>query len=120
MDQAIEGNASKTTKSSIRLYCRADSQASERPHHCFHLLSEGQKSAKDFKLKFMSELAYATSLASRSDGGPEASVRQLEKFLKEDKYSEFKDQIYFSLGETVYPIDEARAKEYFMKKLCRQ
>ena len=115
LDQAIEGNASKNNKARYAYIAGQIHRLLKDPTTASTYFLKAKKSAKDFKLKFMSELAYATSLASRSDGGPEASVRQLEKFLKEDKYSEFKDQIYFSLGETVYPIDEARAKEYFMK-----
>ena len=115
LDQAIEGNASKNNKARYAFIAGQIHRLQKNPTAASAYFLKAKKYAKDFKLKFMSELAYATSLSARGNGGHEATVKQLEKFLKEDKYSEFKDQIYYSLGETVYPHDEALAKEYFMK-----
>lgn len=115
LDKAIEGNARKNDKARYAYIAGQIYRNLKKPAIASDYFLKAKKMAKVFKLKFMSELAYATTLAAKSSGGPEATIRQLEKFLKEDKYREFKDQIYFSLGESVYPTDKAKAREYFLE-----
>ncbi|HRG20490.1 MAG TPA: hypothetical protein PLQ57_05645 [Saprospiraceae bacterium] len=115
LDKAIEGNGRKNDKARYAYIAGQIHRLRKNPAVASDYFLKAKNNAKDFKLKFMSELAYATTLAAKSNGGPEATVRQLEKFLKEDKYREFRDQIYFSLGETVLPTDKAKAKEYFLE-----
>ncbi|MEI2738395.1 MAG: tetratricopeptide repeat protein [Chitinophagaceae bacterium] len=115
LDKAIAGNGRKNDKARYAYIAGQIYRFMKNPAVASDYFLKAKNNAKDFKLKFMSELAYATTLASKSNGGPEATVRQLEKFLKEDKYREFRDQIYFSLGESVLPTDKAKAKEYFLE-----
>ncbi|MBK8701629.1 MAG: hypothetical protein IPN29_19580 [Saprospiraceae bacterium] len=113
LDQAIDGEGEKNDKARYAYIAGQIHRLKKNPVKSSEYFLKAKKLAKDFKLRFMSELAYATSLSSRGENGPDATIRQLEKFLKEDKYREFKDQIYFSLGETLYDRDKTKAKEYF-------
>ncbi len=51
-----------------------------------------------FEMEFNSKLNIERTKWSKS-GSKENATAQLEKFLKEDKYSDFKDQIYYAMGE---------------------
>ncbi len=69
--------------------------------------------AKDFELKFMATLANLKAEAASGGKTPQQTVAQIAKLLNETKYSEFKDQIYFAMGEVAIDSDMAKAKEYF-------
>jgi tetratricopeptide (TPR) repeat protein len=78
-----------------------------------------KKKSSDYKMKFMSELNMIKG--SQMAGGRSRSevAGSLEKMLKETKYAEFKDQIYFTLGEiSVNDNDLVKAKEYFSLSLA--
>ena len=77
-----------------------------------------KRKTSDYKMKFMSELNMIKG--SQLAGGRSKSevAGSLEKMLKETKYVEFKDQIYFTLGEiSVNENDMVKAKEYFALSL---
>ena len=77
-----------------------------------------KRKSSDYKMKFMSELNIIKG--SQLAGGRSKSevAGSLEKMLKETKYVEFKDQIYFTLGEiSVNENDMVKAKEYFALSL---
>ncbi len=77
-----------------------------------------KKKSKDYKMKFMSEL---NSIKCRQldEGSDKNVVGRLENMLKETKYVEFKDEIYFALGEiAANNNDIAKAKEYFGKSVA--
>jgi tetratricopeptide (TPR) repeat protein len=74
-----------------------------------------QKNAKDFKLKFMSILSLAKMEASSGTKTPKEVIASLSKYLKETKYKNFKDQIYYSMGEVAMNVNNFEAKGYFVK-----
>ncbi len=72
--------------------------------------------SKGFEMGFMSLLnVYKTSLLSGKESR-ESITKKIEKLAKERKYEEFKDQIYYTLGDlALEDNNEKLALEYFQK-----
>ena len=113
LDKAIESSGKKNDRARYAFIAGQIQQMNKDMSQAVHYYSKAKDLAKDFKLKFMSELSLAKANAASGGKSSEQIIKQLEKFLKEDKYAEFKDQIYFSLGEVAMGFDKKKAKEYF-------
>ncbi len=61
--------------------------------------SNAKKWAKSFEMKFMAELNAEKSNMMGGSKTDEAVIAKLDKMVKEYKYSEFLDQLYFTKGE---------------------
>ena len=72
----------------------------------------------DFRMDFNADLSIAKNgLLAGTDTNDQAS-RKINKMLGESKYSEFKDQIYFTLGEiALAQNNEAEALTYFTQSI---
>ena len=61
-----------------------------------------KKAGKDFKLRFMSELNQLKNYALGGKKSQREIETSLEKMLTEEKNKQYKDQIYFALGDIAY------------------
>ncbi len=113
LDEAIQISGTKNDKARYAFIAGQIMQLNKNYKAAGNYYKIAKDKAKDFKLKFMSLLALAKSNALSGGKTPEETIAQLEKFLKETKYQEFKDQIYFSMGEVALDHDRTKAKEYF-------
>jgi len=77
-----------------------------------------KKAGKNFKLKFMAQLNQLKNNALDGNNGVRDVEKGLEKMLKEDKNKDYKDQIYFALGEIEFNRNETtKALEYFSQSV---
>jgi tetratricopeptide (TPR) repeat protein len=77
-----------------------------------------KRKARDDKMKFMSALN-GIKCDQFSGNASDNIASKLKKMLKETKYANFKDQIYFALGEVAADKkDIAKAKENFSKSIA--
>ena len=113
LDLAIKESGSKNDKARYAYIAGQIHQMNRNHGEAIEYFKTAKSKAKDFKLRFMSELGIAKNTALSGGKNNEEVVKQLERFVKDDKYSEFLDQIYYSLAEIVLPTDITKAKEYF-------
>jgi tetratricopeptide (TPR) repeat protein len=113
LDQAIKVADNKNHKARYAYIAGQIMQQNKNYAEAAKYYTIAKNKAKDFKLKFNSELALAKANALSGGKTNEQTIAQLEKFLKETKYADFKDQIYFSMGEVALEFDRKKAKEYF-------
>ena len=77
-----------------------------------------KKAGKNFKLKFMAQLNQLKNNALDGNNGVRDVEKGLEKMLKEDKNKDYRDQIYFALGEIEFNRNETdKALEYFSQSV---
>lgn len=77
-----------------------------------------RKKSKNYKMKFMSELN-SVKCTQLGNSNSKNVAGKLESLLKETKYEEFRDEIYFALGEiAANNNDIVKAKEYFSKSVA--
>ena len=60
---------------------------------------QAKKYSRDFKMKFMAELAMSKSNIFSGKKSSIEVAKDFEDMLKEEKYNDYKDQIYFAMGE---------------------
>lgn len=113
LDQAIKISGTKNDKARYAFIAGQIMQLNKNYSEAGKYYKIANGKAKDFRLKFMSLLALAKAEAQSGGRTPEQTIARLEKFLKETKYQEFKDQIYFSMGEVALDNDREKAKTYF-------
>jgi hypothetical protein len=113
LDEAIKIARKKNHKARYAYVAGQLMETFKNPSSAASYYSTAQKNAKDFKLKFMSTLAIAKMDAASGGKSPEQVVASISKFLKESKYDDLRDQIYFSMGEIIGNTNKAKAKEYF-------
>lgn len=115
LEKAINGPGANNDKARYAFIAAQISELNNDYKSAVAFYETAEKKAKIFELKFMAALGVEKSLAASGGKTPEQTVKSLEKFLKETKYAEFKDQIYFSLGEIAKTYDKQKAKEYYVK-----
>ncbi len=75
-----------------------------------------RKKSRDYKMKFMATLNAIK--CSQMKGGDTDVTKKLKRMLKETKYAEFKDEIYFAMGELeIEKGNIDKAKEYFAESI---
>lgn len=119
LDLAIKESGSKNDKARYAFIAGQIQQMNKNHSAAMAYFKTAKGKAKDFKLRFMSELGIAKNAALSGGKNNEEVVKQLQKFLKDDKYSEYQDQIYYSLAEIVLPTDVTKAKEYFAQSSAK-
>jgi tetratricopeptide (TPR) repeat protein len=75
-----------------------------------------KKKATDFNLKFMSELSIQKNSILAGGRGKNDASEKLNKMLKEFKYKEFQDQLYYALAEVELTNGNVEKGTEYLKK----
>lgn len=99
LDEAIELADSKSLKARYafvqgQLFTRAKDYTSAAV-----AFGNAKKWAKSFEMEFMAELNMEKTSMMGGDRTDATVIAKLDKMIKEDKYSEYLDQLYFTKGE---------------------
>lgn len=113
LDEAIEKSGKSNDKARYAFIAAQILSQKKNYTQAATYFDKAEDKAKDFNLKFMSKLGKTKALASSGGQSPQETVEKLSKFLKESKYDNFKDQVYFAMGEVVMAYDKNKAIEYF-------
>jgi len=80
--------------------------------------SNARKYATDPTMEFMSEMAVAKNGLMSGSKSKKEILADLERMLKEDKYKQLNDQIYFTLGDIEYAENKyITAVDYYKKSV---
>ncbi|MEE9437943.1 MAG: hypothetical protein V3V14_03015 [Saprospiraceae bacterium] len=63
------------------------------------LFSKAKKWAKSFEMEFQSEMNFEKTMMLSGEKSNDAVMAKLDKMIKEDKYFEYNDQLYYTKGE---------------------
>ncbi len=118
LEKAIEIADKRQDKARYAYILAQIYQEANQSSEAFANFNRAMKFSNDYEMEFSARLSMAQNSYQSGQSNPEQITKDLEKFLKDSKNEEYKDQIYYTLANVALDAkDRPAAIDYLQKSL---
>ncbi len=118
LEKAIELTKDRQLKARYAYILAQLYQRKDNASQAFAYFEKAKKFSNAYELEFNAELSMAQNEYRTGKSSPEATIKKLERELKDEKNLEYKDQIYFALANVAIETKQTdKAIDYLEKSI---